>query len=212
MLTISNLQHTYRDGAGSITALAVPSFTAKTASQWCLTGPSGSGKSTLLHCISGLIRPTTGTIVMDDIIITQPESIKSLSRWRGQYVGYIFQTFNLLPFLTVSDNILAGAYFSNTHLTTEIKHRFNHLTNEMGLQSLLKKKPDQLSQGEQQRVAVARALIKQPALLLADEPTANLDIENSQIVLNLLKAYSLSLIHISEPTRPGNTSRMPSSA
>lgn len=74
MLTISDLQHTYRDGSGSVTALTLPSFTAETGSQWCLTGPSGSGKSTLLHCISGLIRPTQGTVMVDDFTVTAPPS------------------------------------------------------------------------------------------------------------------------------------------
>ena len=190
MLTISDLQHTYRDGSGSVTAPTLPSFTAETGSQWCLTGPSGSGKSTLLHCISGLIRPTQGTVMVDDFTVTAPPSPTILTRWRGHHVGYVFQTFNLLPFLTVYDNILTGAYFSNTSLTSEIKTRLDRLANEMGLLPLLKKKPDPLSQGEQQRVAIARALIKQPALILADEPTANLDSDNSNIVLDLLKRYS----------------------
>ena len=109
MLTISDLQHTYRDGSGSVTALTLPSFTAETGSQWCLTGPSGSGKSTLLHCISGLIRPTQGTVMVDDFTVTAPPSPTILTRWRGHHVGYVFQTFNLLPFLTVYDNILTGA-------------------------------------------------------------------------------------------------------
>lgn len=190
MITVSDLQHMYRDGTGSVTALTVPYFSAETGSQWCLTGPSGSGKSTFLHCLSGLIQPTKGTIVIDDLTITAAKTRSILTCWRGHHVGYVFQTFNLLPFLTVYDNILAGAYFSNVALTTEIKSHLNCLANEMDLCPLLKKMPDQLSQGEQQRVAIARALIKRPALILADEPTANLDAENTHIVLNLLKQYS----------------------
>lgn len=188
MIEISNLIHRYKDGEQYIEALRVPHFTAQTGSQWCLTGVSGSGKSTLLHCLAGLIKPTEGTIRIDDMSVTN-STVNAITDWRRQHVGYIFQDFNLLNFLSAQDNISTGAYFS--HLTDKLmyKNELEQLMVSMDIVGFAHKKPAQLSKGEQQRVAIARALIKGPSLILADEPTANLDAQNSDIVLNLLKTY-----------------------
>jgi ABC-type lipoprotein export system ATPase subunit len=188
MLSIDHLVQVYQDGSSRITALTLPHFIASKGSAWCITGPSGSGKSTLLHCISGLLRPTEGHIFWDDKEITGTSSQKKLDHWRAVSIGYVFQKFNLLPFLDVKDNILTGAYFGRVKNKVAF-NRLKDLTEEMGLTALMDHYPDELSQGEQQRVAIARALIKEPPLILADEPTANLDAANSRIVIKLLKDY-----------------------
>lgn len=189
MLTIQNLTRQFADGGTMITVLDLPSFEAPTGSQWCLTGVSGSGKSTLLQCIAGLLQPTTGTILADDVNLTEINA-KELDHWRGQQVGYIFQDFNLLSFLTAEENIISGAFFANRFTHKEMVEEASKLMDIMGLTELRHKKPTQLSKGEQQRVAIARALIKKPSLLLADEPTASLDAANSTIVIDLLRNYS----------------------
>jgi ABC-type lipoprotein export system ATPase subunit len=188
MLEVTDLVQVYQDGPATITALSLPHFSAEKGSAWCVTGPSGSGKSTLLHCISGLIRPTKGTITWNGKAITGVKDEKELDDWRASCIGYVFQKFNLLPFLSARENILTGAWFAGVD-KGEALSRLKSLSGQMGIADLLSQYPEALSQGEQQRVAIARALIKKPPLILADEPTANLDADNSQIVINLLKNY-----------------------
>ena len=188
MIEIKNLVHRYKDGNQYIQALSVPEFTAETGSQWCLTGVSGSGKSTLLHCLSGLIIPSEGRVAIDDMVITDGNT-SAITKWRSNHVGYVFQDFNLLPFLSAKDNICTVAYFSHKTDKLTFLNDLEQLMVSMDIAAIAHKKPAQLSKGEQQRVAIARALIKQPSLLLADEPTANLDAHNSTIVLNLLRNY-----------------------
>lgn len=192
MIHIESLTHQFPDGETSVKALDLPNFSATTGSQWCITGVSGSGKSTLLQCLAGLLQPTTGILQVEDMYLNEASS-KELDTWRGKKVGYIFQDFNLLNFLTVEDNILSGAFFANRFTHKEMVQEMEQLTNLMGIAPLRHKKPTQLSKGEQQRVAIARALIKKPSLLLADEPTASLDEANSRLVIDLLKAYSETL-------------------
>ncbi|SUP41977.1 ABC transporter ATP-binding protein [Veillonella criceti] len=192
MIHIENLIHQFPDGETTVTALELPNFSAPTGSQWCITGVSGSGKSTLLQCIAGLLQPTKGRLQVNELLLNEATS-KELDVWRGNDVGYIFQDFNLLNFLTAEDNILSGAFFANRFTHKEMVQEMNELTTKMGIAHLRHKKPTQLSKGEQQRVAIARALIKKPRLLLADEPTASLDEANSQLVIDLLKQYSESL-------------------
>jgi ABC-type lipoprotein export system ATPase subunit len=188
MLEITDLVQVYQDGHATITALLLPHFKAEKGSAWCITGPSGSGKSTLLHCISGLIHPTKGNITWNGKAITGGKDEKELDNWRAVCIGYVFQKFNLLPFLSARENILTGAWFAGVEKDEAIS-RLETLSRQMGIAELLSQYPEALSQGEQQRVAIARALIKKPPLILADEPTANLDADNSQIVIELLKDY-----------------------
>ncbi|WP_295239143.1 ATP-binding cassette domain-containing protein [Veillonella sp.] len=192
MIRIEHLLHQFPDGETMNTVLELPRFSAPTGSQWCITGVSGSGKSTLLQCIAGLLQPTTGQLQVNELMLTEATA-KELDIWRGKEVGYIFQDFNLLNFLTVEDNILSGAFFANRFTHKDMVQEMKQLTQLMGIEHLRHKKPPQLSKGEQQRVAIARALIKKPCLLLADEPTASLDEANSRLVIDLLKAYSESL-------------------
>ncbi|MDY6083919.1 MAG: ABC transporter ATP-binding protein [Dialister sp.] len=189
MLKVVNLTHGYPDGEGTLTALRVPHLEAHAGEAWCITGPSGSGKSTLLHCLSGLLHPTSGEISYDGLSLTSGISAGKLDTFRAHTIGYLYQKFNLLPFLTARDNILLGAYWGDVK-EEDAEKRLAALAKKMGIASLLNHHPDAMSQGEQQRAALARALIKKPPILLADEPTANLDADNSRIVISLLKEYA----------------------
>lgn len=192
MILIEHIIHRYPDGQGRLVdALSLPLMRFEDNSTWGLVGPSGSGKSTLLHCISGILRPLEGTVTVDELILNEM-SENELAQWRGKEVGYVFQNFNLLEALTIRDNIYLGAYFANSNMALKASHIMDQielLAERLQITPLLSKKPKQLSMGEQQRVAIARALIKEPRILLADEPTANLDGVNSAIVMDLLEAY-----------------------
>ncbi len=148
-----------------------------------LMGPSGSGKSTFLHCVSGLDSATSGRIVVDGHDVTVMKDAE-LSRFRRDRIGYVFQAFNLLPTMTAEQNILLPTRMARTSVD---RAWFDELTRALGLTERLKHRPHELSGGQQQRVAVARALLSRPAVLIADEPTGNLDSASSAEVLNLLR-------------------------
>lgn len=186
MLTIKDIHHSYPDGETAREVLTLPAWEIADGEQWALIGPSGSGKTTLLHCLAGLITPTEGTVEMDDYVVSAA-SEEERARRRGESVGYVLQQFNLLPSLTVMDNVRAGAYFGRAEASDEV---ILSLLNQLGIAHLAARLPDRLSMGEQQRTAIARALIKAPRLLLADEPTANLDRDNAQRIIELLIGYS----------------------
>lgn len=150
-----------------------------------LEGPSGSGKTTLLHMISGLLRPDEGQVLFDGIDLCTMTN-KERDLWRAYNIGYIFQRLNLLEALTVEENIMLASYWSGIG-HDDLQIRVYQLLDMVGLADRAKIFPCCLSLGEQQRVAVVRALLNRPVLLLADEPTASLDIKNSGIVLQLLR-------------------------
>ena len=162
-----------------------------------IMGPSGCGKSTLLHILGGLARPTSGKVVIDGEEIS---SVKDSARTdiRRRKIGFVFQRYNLLPTLTAKGNLeIAQQIFGNGNRDE------NHIQNVLrllGLETKVKHKPSEMSGGEQQRVAIARAVINKPAILLADEPTGNLDTENSQVVLSMLqelnRTFNQSIIMI----------------
>ena len=147
-----------------------------------LTGPSGSGKSTLLHLIAGISRPDSGTIVLDGTELGELKE-QDLDAFRARHIGYVFQTFHLLEGLTVLENVETAVTFAGGRDYT----RAREILAEMGLEDRLSFFPAQLSVGQCQRVAVARAIVNQPLLVLADEPTANLDGPRSEAVLQLLR-------------------------
>lgn len=194
MITIQELEKRYKDGDQEIVALHLPYAEFDRGTQWAVVGPSGSGKSTLLHCLAGIIRADGGQIKTGEGILTDFDE-DALQSWRSIEIGYIFQDFNLIDALTVKENIELGAYLSLGHYvsgynkTEQFQERLQHLLETMDIVNLLNKRPSALSRGEQQRVAVARALIKEPSLVLADEPTASLDEENSRRVMDLLTSY-----------------------
>lgn len=186
MLVLNDIHHFYPDGEIDREVLSVPAWEIADGEQWALIGPSGSGKSTLLHCIAGLITPTRGTVTMDDCVLSSADEEERARRRAGD-VGYVLQQFNLLPSLTVRDNVRAGAYFGRTEVTDDA---LKALLVQLDIARLADRRSDRLSMGEQQRTAVARALIKKPRYLLADEPTANLDRDNARRLIELLLAYS----------------------
>jgi len=154
-----------------------------------VAGPSGSGKTTLLNLIGCLDRPTRGRLVIDgdDVAGYKPSELASLRR---EKIGFVFQTYNLVPVLTAYENVELPLVLLGRHTRVEIRDRVMSMLSEVGLAGLENRRPMDLSGGQQQRVAIARALVKQPSLVLADEPTANLDSENSQAILALMKTMN----------------------
>ena len=153
------------------------------AGEWiAIMGPSGSGKTTLINILGGLDHPTAGRVVVDRMEIGQL-SERELTRYRSEKIGFVFQQFHLVPYLTALENVMLAQYF---HSITDEDEAAEALR-RVGLGDRLEHLPAQLSGGEQQRVAIARALINHPKLILADEPTGNLDEDNETTILNLLR-------------------------
>ncbi|MBI1900040.1 MAG: ABC transporter ATP-binding protein [Planctomycetia bacterium] len=185
MLLVEDLKKAFRQPDGDwLKILDIARFAVGPAEQLVLMGKSGSGKTTFLHAIAGITRPDSGKIVIDGYdIVRLPEAGRD--RFRADKIGYVFQTFNLLPAFTALENVLLGMTFATGRPSRE---RALHLLERVGLKHRLTHKPSMLSVGEQQRVSVARALANKPKLLLADEPTANVDPKNQQAVIDLIRA------------------------
>jgi putative ABC transport system ATP-binding protein len=182
MLTIANLRKCFVGPDGKVhTVVDIPHLTVGPTEQVAIRGESGSGKTTLLHLIAGILAPDEGTVVLNGQHMTGISEAER-DRLRAQAVGIVFQTFNLLQGHTVLENVLLGMAFGRGPDPAGARH----LLDRMGLAHRLHHFPRQLSAGQQQRVAVARALANHPRLVLADEPTGNLDPRNSQEVLGLL--------------------------
>ncbi|MEO8271933.1 MAG: ABC transporter ATP-binding protein [Aureliella sp.] len=184
MLQTTDLCKTFPLPDGSrLPVLDIPSFSIATGEQVVLIGESGGGKTTLLHCIAGIVPPDSGSIMIDGIEVTRL-SEAGRDRVRAAKLGYVFQTFNLLAGFTALENVRLGMTFaSGKH---DLKHAIE-LLQKVGLGDRMHHKPAALSVGQQQRVAVARALANRPRLLLADEPTANIDPANQQKIIDLLR-------------------------
>jgi ABC-type lipoprotein export system ATPase subunit len=186
MLEIHDLLKQYRNpDGGIITALRLEGLRLDRGEQAALVGPSGSGKTTLLHLIAGLLTPTAGSIFVDG---RRVDTLREKERdvWRARQVGYVFQSLNLLPNLSALENVLAALAFARAIPEKPARERAVELLDSVGLAGRLRHRPHQMSVGEQQRVAVARALANRPAVILADEPTASLDRETGHNVLALL--------------------------
>lgn len=179
-----DLHKTYMVGEVAVPALRGVDLTVQKGEFLSIVGPSGSGKSTLFHIIGGLTPPTSGQVWVagqDLSALTDAER----TRLRRGMVGFVFQKFNLLPNLTARDNIAVARFISGKK--GPLDSGFEEILRMLGIAGRLDHKPNALSGGEQQRVAIARAVVNHPAILLADEPTGNLDTENSQAVLELLR-------------------------
>ncbi|MAB90587.1 MAG: ABC transporter ATP-binding protein [Planctomycetes bacterium] len=192
-ITLEKLTVVFRDRSGAaVPVLDVPSLTIRAGQQVCLVGGSGSGKTTLLNTVAGIVVPTTGQVLFDDAgddkIALDVASLSEAGRdhFRAQHVGYVFQTFNLLQGLTALENVSLPAHFAGRK-QSEARERARSLLDRVGLSHRLDARPGTMSVGEQQRVAIARAVINEPTVVLADEPTANLDVANGDEVLGLLK-------------------------
>ncbi len=182
-LLLENIRKSYREPGGQeLPILDIDYFNVKEAEQMILVGPSGSGKTTLLNVIAGITVPDSGRVLIDGVEVTSL-SEAARDRFRAERLGFIFQMFNLLPAFSALENVLLGMSFSGEKADRD---RAGQLLERVDLGHRLHHRPSQLSVGEQQRVAVARALAKRPSLLLADEPTANVDIANQKIILDLI--------------------------
>ncbi len=183
-LELRNVTKTYREpGGGRLPILNIASFNLAAGEQAVLVGSSGGGKTTLLNIIAGITSADSGEVRIDGTDLTRlPEAARD--RFRAERIGYVFQTFNLLPAFTALENVLLGMSFGGKRAD---RARAIQLLERVGLKHRLHHKPAQMSVGEQQRTSVARALVNSPRLLLADEPTANVDAANQQTVLDLLR-------------------------
>lgn len=177
-LQIKNLEFSY--GADAI--LKIPQFEISKGEMVFLLGPSGSGKSTLLELIAGILKPVQGDLILDGKNISQL-SLAELDQFRADHIGYVFQSFNLIPFLSVVENIQLPFLFQKKSYDQTL---LDHLVERLGLKPFIGRQVSQLSVGQQQRVAVARALLKKPKLILADEPTSALDYDHREGFLKLL--------------------------
>ncbi len=186
MLEVENLICDYpEEGGRTVRGLTLPLFRMGDGEAWGVEGPSGSGKTTLFHCLAGLLTPTRGRIVLDGVELTglsEPER----ARWRGKNLGYVFQEPKLLSFLTLEENIRLSGRLAGKEVSAQ---EIRELLTEVDLPGCGKRFPRQLSGGERQRAAFVRAIVRQPRLLLADEPTASLDAGNSRKILDLLLGY-----------------------
>ena len=183
ILRCSHLTKTYKSGASQVTALDDVNLTLESGSFTAIVGASGSGKSTLLHLLGGVDRPTSGNIFIEDTDISTL-NMEELAIFRRRKVGLVYQFYNLIPTLNVRKNILLPVLLDGRKPD---EARFEQIVDTLGLSDRLTHLPRELSGGQQQRAAIARSLIYQPAILLADEPTGNLDRRNSEETIELLK-------------------------
>jgi len=185
-----DLRKTYHVGKVEVEALRGISFDVQRGEFVSVVGPSGSGKSTLFYLLGGLTHPDGGSVVLDGQDLAALTDAQR-TRMRKRKIGFVFQKFNLLPTLDARSNILIAREISgNGHRDSQY---FNRITELLGLSKRLQHRPAELSGGEQQRVALARALINRPGVVLADEPTGNLDSKNSEVVLEMLRRSNQEL-------------------
>lgn len=186
ILEVKNLCKTYGKGDTIVKALDNVSFSVEKGEFIAIVGPSGSGKSTLLHILGGVDVPTSGNVIIDKTDISQLNET-ALAIFRRRQIGLVYQFYNLIPILTVEENLTLPLLLDGKKPDAKT---VGNLVNQLGLEQRLQHLPNQLSGGQQQRVSIGRALINNPALLLADEPTGNLDSENSREIISLLRRFN----------------------
>ncbi len=208
MIEIRDLTKTYHVGDVDVHALRGVNLSVERGEFVAVAGPSGSGKSTLFHILGGLTPPTSGTVHIEDRDLLAMTDAQR-TELRKTTVGFVFQKYNLLPTLTAADNIAIARDIAGKK--GELDQQFKDALKLLGIEGRLHHKPRALSGGEQQRVAIARAIVNHPAILLADEPTGNLDSENSRLVLGLLRDLNrrigqtiLMITHDQEAATYGN--------
>lgn len=185
LLELKGLKKVYDQGKIEVPALRGIDLTVEHGEFTTIFGPSGSGKTTLLNMIGCLDKPTDGTILFDGQSLAELDK-KELAMIRRFNVGFIFQSYNLIPVLTAYENVEFAIRLVNKYDKQEIRDRVLHILKAVGLEGLENRKPNELSGGQKQRVAIARALVKEPKLVLADEPSANLDSKTSEEVLAVM--------------------------
>ena len=189
LVTIADLKKTYQTGSVTFEALKGISLEIAAGDFVAIMGPSGSGKSTLLHLVGGLDRPNAGLVAVEGHALHAMDET-ALAKFRRTHIGFIFQFFNLIDNLTVRANVELPALLAAKKDKKAIRERSDELLHRLGIDDQAQKHPWELSGGQQQRVAIARALINTPLLLLADEPTGNLDSASGQDVLSILDEFN----------------------
>ena len=182
ILKVENLVKTYKNGNTTINAVDHVSFSVEKGDFVAIVGASGSGKSTLLHLLGGVDRPTSGKVFIDNVDIYSMNN-DALAIFRRRQVGLIYQFYNLIPILNVEENIVLPCKLDGKNVS---KDRLNEIIDTLGLSTRRKHLANELSGGQQQRVAIARAIVNRPKVLIADEPTGNLDPETSKEIINVL--------------------------
>lgn len=189
ILEVKNLSKTYGKGDTMVKALDNVSFSVEKGEFVAIVGPSGSGKSTLLHILGGVDVPTSGNVIINDTDISTLDET-ALAIFRRRQIGLVYQFYNLIPILTVEENLTLPLLLDGRKPD---KKQIDELIKKLGLEKRLDHLPNQLSGGQQQRVSIGRALVNHPALMLADEPTGNLDSENSKEIVALLRHFNKTL-------------------
>jgi putative ABC transport system ATP-binding protein len=192
MIQAENVRKTYHIGKVDVQALRGVSLGVQKGEFVSIVGPSGSGKSTLFYILGGLTHADSGRVLIDGTDFTAL-SDSARTRMRKSKIGFVFQKFNLLPTLTAQDNIAIAREIAGKSNGNGNHEYIDRITRLLGIDQRLEHRPSELSGGEQQRVALARALVNQPAIVLADEPTGNLDSQNSEIVLKMLRQSNQEL-------------------
>ncbi len=185
MIKLKNVEMTYDDNGTKIHALKLKELEVKDGEKVAFIGSSGCGKTTLFNLISGMLTPTKGSVLVEDIdITTLTESERDL--FRANHIGYIFQDFNLFPDFTVLQNVIIPMSFSKRYKKEEMEKEALNMLKRVGLDNKKDQKVKTLSGGERQRVAIARAIVNKPNVILADEPTGNLDFKNGAKIMDLI--------------------------
>jgi putative ABC transport system ATP-binding protein len=196
LISLKEISKVFKVGDEDFTALIDINLEIESGAFMSFVGPSGSGKTTLLNLIGGLDIPTTGDLFFKNIKLSTMTR-NQMAQYRRENIGFIFQTYNLLPVYSVYENILFPLLLNGSK-EKDARDRVMDIVNKVGLSDQIKKRPSQLSGGQCQRVAIARALVKDPVLILADEPTANLDSKNSlqilELMIDLNKQYKAAVV------------------
>ena len=196
LISLNGISKVFKVGDENFTALSNINLEIQSGAFMSFVGPSGSGKTTLLNLIGGLDIPTNGDLFFRNIKLSSM-SRNQMAQYRRENIGFIFQTYNLLPVYSVYENVLFPLLLNGSK-EKDVRDRVMNIVNKVGISDQIKKRPSQLSGGQCQRVAIARALVKDPLLILADEPTANLDSKNSLQILELMsdlnKQYKAAVI------------------
>jgi putative ABC transport system ATP-binding protein len=203
VLNVENVSKTYDSAAGKIVALMNINFTIKKREFVSIVGPSGSGKSTLLNIIGALDKPSSGMVVIDGVDLFSLRD-SEISRIRSKLIGFIFQSYNLINRMTAQENVEFPDVLAESSGTNDRHRRSVGLLEALGIKDKAKLKPTSLSGGEQQRVAIARALINNPSVILADEPTGNLDTRTGRQIVDMLRSmcskYGTTIVMVTHNT------------
>ncbi len=186
LLELENIEKSYRKDALEVKALRGITLSIEKGEFLSIVGPSGSGKTTLLNIVGGLDQATSGSVRYDGQELAGMDE-KALSRYRKRNIGFIFQSYNLIPVLTVRENVELPLVIERTFSPKEIREKAMEILRLVGIDSMADRLPREISGGQEQRVAIARALVKEPLLVLADEPTANLDSEMASEIVTLME-------------------------